>query len=65
MVRIITQILAGVMLLFGVATLFPKAFIEYKAGKKMKSIVSAFLGVLALFFSFLAFYLAYLEFTHK
>lgn len=65
MVRITTQILAGLMLLFGVATLFPKAIIEYKAGRKMKGIVSAFLGVLAFFFSFLAFYYAYLEFTNK
>lgn len=57
----VTQILAGLMLLFGVATLFPKAVIEYKSRRIIKSVVSACLGILALFFSFLAFYFAYLE----
>jgi hypothetical protein len=60
MVRIITQVLAGLMLLFGAATLFPKSYIEYKAKKTRKVILYFFLGVLALFFSIMAFVYAYL-----
>ncbi len=56
----ITQVLAGLMLFFGAATLFPKAYFEYKTNKIRKSIVSACLGMLALFFSIMAFYYAYL-----
>ncbi len=60
MVRMITQILAGLMLLFGAATLFPKAYLEYRSAKIRKSIVSFVLGLLALFFSIMAFVYAYL-----
>ncbi len=60
MVRMITQILAGLMLLFGAATLFPKAYFEYRAERKGKSFLYLVLGVLALFFSLMAFAYAYL-----
>jgi hypothetical protein len=60
MVRMVTQILVGLMLLFGAMSLFPKAYIEFKTGRKGKSALSAFLGALALFFSCMAFYYAYL-----
>lgn len=60
MVRIITQILVGLMLLFGAVTLVPKAYIEFKAGKFGKSILSLSLACIALFFSCMAFYYAYL-----
>ncbi len=60
MTRMITQILAGLMLLFGAATLFPKAFLEYKAGNLRKSTLYFFLGFCALFFSVMAFVYAYL-----
>jgi len=60
MIRMITQILAGLMLLFGAATLFPKSYFEFKAKKTRKSIVSFVLGTLSLFFSIMAFYYAYL-----
>ncbi len=56
----VTQILAGLMLLFGAATLFPKAYLEYKTGRTRKSILSFSLGILALFFSIMAFVYAYL-----
>jgi len=56
----ITQILAGLMLLFGAATLLPKAYLEYKTKKTGKSIVSFILGLLALFFAIMAFVYAYL-----
>ncbi len=60
MVRMITQVLAGLMLLFGAATLFPKAYFEYRMGKAKKSLLSFSLGLLALFFSIMAFVYAYL-----
>ena len=60
MVRMITQVLAGLMLLFGAATLFPKAYFEYKTKKTGKSVISLILGLLALFFAVMAFVYAYL-----
>ncbi|MEW6109998.1 MAG: hypothetical protein AB1632_12650 [Nitrospirota bacterium] len=60
MVRMITQILVGLMLLFGAITLFPKAYFEFKAKRPAKGLLYAFLGILALFFSSMAFYYAYL-----
>ncbi len=60
MVRVITQVLAGLMLLFGAATLFPKAYLEYRGRNIRKSILYFFLGFCALFFSIMAFVYAYL-----
>lgn len=60
MVRMVTQILAGLMLLFGAVTLFPKAYFEFKGKKTGKAIMSSFLGLAALFFAMMAFYYAYL-----
>lgn len=48
------------MLLFGAATLFPKAYFEHRAERTGKSILYFVLGVLALFFSIMAFVYAYL-----
>jgi hypothetical protein len=48
------------MLLFGAATLFPKAYFEVRTKKIGKAVVSVFLGSAALFFSVMAFYYAYL-----
>jgi hypothetical protein len=59
MVRMITQVLAGLMLLFGAATLFPKAYFEYRR-RSTKSAVYLVLGLLSLFFSVMAFVYAYL-----
>ncbi len=59
MARIITQILVGLMLLFGAVTLFPKAYFEFRRGQFRKSILSLFLACVALFFSCMAFYYAY------
>ena len=59
MARIITQILVGLMLLFGTVTLLPKAYFEFRAGKFGKSLLSLFLACIALFFSCMAFYYAY------
>jgi len=60
MARMVTQILAGLMLLFGAATLFPKAYLEYKTGRTRKSVISFLLGLCALFFSIMAFVYAYI-----
>ncbi len=65
MVRMITQMLAGLMLFFGAATLFPKAYFEFKAKKTASGIVSFFLGCGAAFFSLMAFFYAYLILKEK
>jgi hypothetical protein len=59
MARIITQMLVGLMLLFGAVTLLPKAYFEFRDRKFGKSILSLFLACAALFFSCMAFYYAY------
>ena len=61
MVRIITQILIGLMLFFGVTTLFPKSYIEFRAKRPAKGLLYALLGLLALYFSTVAFLHAYLH----
>lgn len=62
MVRAVTQLLVALMLLFGFLTLFPKALREFRTGKITKGLVSLLLGLCALFFSWMAFYYAYLFF---
>ncbi|MBI5100852.1 MAG: hypothetical protein HZB33_03290 [Nitrospirae bacterium] len=65
MVRMITQILAGLMLFFGAVTLFPKSYFEFKAGRKAKGIKYIVLGALASFFSVMAFGMAYYVFNNE
>lgn len=60
MIRAFTQLLVGLMLLFGVLTLFPKAYQEFRSRRAGKGIVSVLLGLCALFFAWMAFYYAYL-----
>lgn len=60
MARIITQILVGLMLLFGAVTLAPKAYFEFRRGQLRKGILSVFLACAAIFFAGMAFYYAYL-----
>jgi hypothetical protein len=61
MVRMVTQILAGLMLFFGVVTLFAKSYFEYRAKRIKSGIVYTFFGLVALFFSLMAFAYAYLQ----
>lgn len=63
MIRGITQILVGLMLLFAVLTLIPKAYLEFSSGKQSKGILSILLALAAAFFSLMAFYYAYLIFS--
>lgn len=60
MVRIITQILVGIMLIFGFMTLLPKAYFEFRAKRAGKGMLYGLLALLALYFSSMAFYYAYL-----
>jgi len=60
MVRMITQILAGLMLLFGAATLLPKSYFDFRAKRLASAVRYGALGSLSLFFSMMAFYYAYL-----
>ncbi len=61
MARMITQMLAGLMLFFGVVTLFVKSFFEYRAKKIKSGIIYTLFGLAALFFSLMAFVYAYLR----
>ena len=65
MVRIVTQILAGLMLLFGAATLFPKAYFEFRAKRTFQGIKYTVFGALATFFAIMAFVYAYHILQHK
>lgn len=65
MVRLITQILAGLMLFFGAVTLLPKAYFEFKAKKTGKAVMSLVLACAAAFFSLMAFFYAYLILKEK
>jgi hypothetical protein len=47
MIRIATQVLIGLMLLFGTATLIPRAMVCFKLGRKGRGTLYVFLGLLA------------------
>jgi intracellular septation protein A len=55
MIRMVTQILAGLMLFFGVVTLFAKSYFEYRAKRIKSGIIYTLFGLAALFFSLMAF----------
>ncbi len=61
MVRMAAQILFGLMLFFGVVTLFAKSYFEYRTKKIRSGIVYTLFGLTALFFSLMAFVYAYLQ----
>lgn len=61
MVRIATQILLGLMLLFGFLTLMPKMLMHFKNGNSLRAIYFLFLSLISVIFSFVSFYYAYLE----
>jgi hypothetical protein len=61
MTRIVTQILMGLMLLFGTVTLTPRLLFHLKNGNKTKALYLLLLWALSLFFALAAFYYAFLE----
>jgi hypothetical protein len=61
MIRMVTQILAGLMLFFGVVTLFAKSYFEYRAKRIKSGIIYTLFGLAALFFSLMAFAYAYMQ----
>jgi hypothetical protein len=63
MIRVATQVLVGLMLLFATATLVPRAIICLKLGRKGKGVLYIFLGVLATAFAVMSFGYAYSVFT--
>jgi len=60
MTRFITQLLVGLMLFFGTATLLPKSIVMFRSGRLWKGLLYMTLAGTALFFSCMAFYYAYL-----
>ena len=57
--RIITQMLIGLMLFFGVLTLVPRAVFHFRSKALLRGFYFILLAVVALFFSVMAFYFAY------
>ncbi|MEW6118248.1 MAG: hypothetical protein AB1553_15320 [Nitrospirota bacterium] len=60
MTRIITQILMGLMLLFGTVTLTPRLLFHFRSGNKTRALYLLLLWVLSLFFALAAFYYAFI-----
>lgn len=59
MVRVITQILIGLMLLFGALNLARRVIFHFRSKDIPKGLYFLVLSATALFFSLLAFYFAY------
>ena len=59
MVRVITQILVGLMLLFGAINLMAKALMQIRKKGLARALYFLILSAVALFFSIMAFYYAY------
>jgi hypothetical protein len=57
--RIITQILIGLMLFFGVLTLAPRAIFHFRRGDVLRGLYFLLFVAVALFFAVMAFYFAY------
>jgi hypothetical protein len=61
MIRTVTQILLGLMLLFGVLTLMPKMLFHYRNRNIIRAVYFLFLCLISALFSLASFYYAYLE----
>ncbi len=59
MIRIITQILIGLMLLFGVINLAPRIAVHFRNGNVLRAVYFLLIVALILFLSVMAFYFAY------
>ena len=60
MIRILAQIMIGLMLVFGTFTLIPRGMLLLKAERIGRGILSIILGIVCTFFSLMCFYYAYL-----
>ncbi len=59
MIRIITQILLGLMLLFGTVTLTPRLLFHLKTKNFARALYFLLMWLMSLFFAILAFHSAY------
>ncbi|MCL5024248.1 MAG: hypothetical protein M1497_12970 [Nitrospirae bacterium] len=59
MMRIVTQVLIGLMLLFGAVNLAPRVAFHFRSGNGLRSLLFLVLALVSLFFSVMAFYFAY------
>ncbi|MBI4690939.1 MAG: hypothetical protein HY754_11865 [Nitrospirae bacterium] len=59
MIRMVTQILLGVMLAFGALTITPKAIAHLRLKNTGRGILYIFLSLLCTFFAVIAFHYAY------
>ena len=65
MIRIVTQILIGLMLFFGVVTFYPRLMYSIRTRNVSKSLYFLLLWSVFVFFSVAAFYYAFLEIAQK
>lgn len=63
MIRFVTQLLVGLMLIFGTATLLPKAALCFKFGQKGKGVLYTFLGILSTVLAIMSFGYAFMVAT--
>jgi hypothetical protein len=63
MVRIVTQILMGLMLLFGTVTLTPKLLFHFRNKNMPRALYFLLIWLMSLAFSSAAFYYAYVGLT--
>lgn len=62
MIRFATQLILGLLLLFGTATLIPKGMLMIKLGKRPRGVFYIIMGVVCTFFSLLSFLFSYTVF---
>ncbi|GER94193.1 hypothetical protein A45J_1953 [hot springs metagenome] len=62
MIRIVTQILMGLILMFGVITLTPKMLFHFRNKNISRALYFLLIWLISLSFSIAAFYYAYIEF---
>lgn len=63
MIRFATQVILGVVLLFGAVTLIPKGMLTIKLGNKPRGVFYVIVGLVCAFFSALAFLYSYTVLT--
>ena len=62
MIRFVTQIILGLLLLFGTATLIPKGMLMIKLGNKPRGVFYIIMGFVCAFFAVMSFLFSYTVF---
>lgn len=59
MTRLLTQIVLGMLLLFGAATLIPRGIVHIRLGNTPRGVMYLCIGIMCMFFTIMAFIYAY------